>query len=321
MAKYTVFPLYTDDYLGDTTHLTTIEHGAYLMLLIACWRSGGSLPDNDKLLARYAKLTSGQWARMSDVIRAFFVTENDRIMSPRLTDELEAVRQKSKTQKTNADARWLKRRETRDAVASDRQCQRDASSSSSSSSSSKQDSEPNGSSAVARVEPEDLKSRIFGPALTWMAKHTGKTERALRSMLGKWCRDHGDGATLEALQAASRAGPIEPVAWIEAKLAGTAKQTYGQPFKTSDLLERMAENETRGSGSESGPGGDGDAVPLAVTGPERATGGGLSNGHHREHGAVQPNGSGTPQGVGSVQEDVDEDDMADAGRTLPSTFE
>ena len=176
-----------------------------------------------------------------------------------------------------------------------------------------QDSEPVGSDAAASNEPQDLKSRIFGSALDWLAKQAEKSKPALRPMVGRWCRDHGDGAVLEAFQNAARAGPVEPIAWIEARLAGTARQTFGQPFKTSELLERMAEDEADRLGEEGDFGGDVDAVPLAIPGPERGPGSGLPNGDHRKSGAVQPNRGGTDEHVGEVQAPLDEDDMADAG--------
>lgn len=105
-------PLYTDAYLGDTTHLTTTEHGAYLLLLITMWRTkDGSLPDDDRLLARYTRLTTTQWQRVKLVITPFF-TINDGVWTQgRLTDELLAVRQQSKRQSDKVKARWLKNKE------------------------------------------------------------------------------------------------------------------------------------------------------------------------------------------------------------------
>lgn len=114
MAEFPALPLWTDAYLGDTTHLTTIEHGAYLLLLMAMWRNNGKLPDDDKLLARYSRLTAGQWARIAPTIRAFFRIEDGQITQGRLTDELDAVRQHSKRQSDNVKARWRKTKENGD---------------------------------------------------------------------------------------------------------------------------------------------------------------------------------------------------------------
>lgn len=66
-------PLMTDAYLADTTHLNAQEHGAYLLLLIVAWRSKRlRLPDDDKLLARYAKVDPRTWVRIKPTIMAFW---------------------------------------------------------------------------------------------------------------------------------------------------------------------------------------------------------------------------------------------------------
>jgi uncharacterized protein YdaU (DUF1376 family) len=122
MAEFPALPLWTDAYLGDTTHLTTIEHGAYLLLLMAMWRANGSLPDDDRMLARYTKLTAGQWARIAPTVRPFFRSENGRISQGRLTDELKHVRQHSTKQSNAAKARWLKSNDTNDATAMPNEC-------------------------------------------------------------------------------------------------------------------------------------------------------------------------------------------------------
>ena len=57
-------PLYVGDYLGDTGHLTTAQHGAYLLLMMHYWRKG-ELPDDDRQLSKITKLPLRTWARLS----------------------------------------------------------------------------------------------------------------------------------------------------------------------------------------------------------------------------------------------------------------
>ena len=102
MAQFPALPLFTDAYLGDTTHLTTIEHGAYLLLLIVAWRSKGcKLPDDDKMLARYTKLSTAQWLRIKPVVLEFFTVENGYLFQGRLLDELDTVKRLT-MQRSNA---------------------------------------------------------------------------------------------------------------------------------------------------------------------------------------------------------------------------
>lgn len=127
MAEFPQMPLWTDAYLADTTHLSATEHGAYLLLLITMWRAkGNTLPDDDRLLAKYARLSPSQWRRIRSTIEAFFKVKDGRWSNGRLLDELAFVRQQSARQSNNAKARWLKNKRLHRAMALPNECQTDA---------------------------------------------------------------------------------------------------------------------------------------------------------------------------------------------------
>ena len=64
-------PLYVGDYLGDTGHLTTAQHGAYLLLMMHYWRKG-ELPDNDRQLSKITKLPLKTWCEYRPTLQDFF---------------------------------------------------------------------------------------------------------------------------------------------------------------------------------------------------------------------------------------------------------
>ena len=64
-------PLYVADYLADTGHLSTLEHGAYMLLIMHYWQKGG-LPDDDKRLASIARASLEQWSDMRSAMAEFF---------------------------------------------------------------------------------------------------------------------------------------------------------------------------------------------------------------------------------------------------------
>lgn len=84
MSKRAWMPLYVGDYLGDTGHLSTSQHGAYLLLMMHYWRQGG-LPDDDKQLAAITKLPLRIWLDCRDTIQAFFY---DGWQHKRINEEL-----------------------------------------------------------------------------------------------------------------------------------------------------------------------------------------------------------------------------------------
>lgn len=64
-------PLYVGDYLGDTGHLTTAQHGAYFLLMMHYWRKG-ELPDDDRQLSKITKLPFKTWCDYRPVLQNFF---------------------------------------------------------------------------------------------------------------------------------------------------------------------------------------------------------------------------------------------------------
>lgn len=64
-------PFYVYDYLGDTEHLSTLQHGAYCLLLFCYWRRGG-LPNDDQQLANITKMSLDDWLIHRPVLKAFF---------------------------------------------------------------------------------------------------------------------------------------------------------------------------------------------------------------------------------------------------------
>jgi uncharacterized protein YdaU (DUF1376 family) len=67
-------PLFCGDYLKDTTDLTLEEHGAYLMILMITWATGGKpLPDDDARMAKRLSVTKDRWVnKLKPVLSQFF---------------------------------------------------------------------------------------------------------------------------------------------------------------------------------------------------------------------------------------------------------
>jgi uncharacterized protein YdaU (DUF1376 family) len=97
MSTDPYMPLYVADYLGDTRHLTTEQHGAYLLVLMSMWRAGGSLPDDHSKLARIAGTSLKKWRGIWATITEFFTVADGRVSQKRLSEErqkAEAIREK-----------------------------------------------------------------------------------------------------------------------------------------------------------------------------------------------------------------------------------
>jgi uncharacterized protein YdaU (DUF1376 family) len=104
MSKAPAMPMYWDAYLADTTHLTTEEHGAYMLLLAAMWRRNGVVPDDDKDNARILGLTPVKWRKIKARLMATisgFIVENDTITQEKLQKTWKNTQEKIDKNKQN----------------------------------------------------------------------------------------------------------------------------------------------------------------------------------------------------------------------------
>lgn len=101
-------PLYIADYLRKTTHLGALESGAYLHLIMDYWQNDG-LPDDDKKLARIARMTDREWKSAKSTLEAFF---HDGWKHERITAEIEETSRLAESNagkaRDAANKRWAK---------------------------------------------------------------------------------------------------------------------------------------------------------------------------------------------------------------------
>lgn len=110
------FPFYPDHFACDgvVEAMTTEEVGAYILLLCKAWREepAGSIPSDDGVLARWARLSPEVWERCKPGVLRAFTARNGRLYQKRLESEFAkfraTTRRKSQHGKAAAEARWKK---------------------------------------------------------------------------------------------------------------------------------------------------------------------------------------------------------------------
>lgn len=107
-------PLYVADYQADTAYLTTEQHGAYLLMLMAYWRNG-PIPDNDQIIAAITRQTPDAWSITRAVLEPMFQVSDGYWLHKRVESEYEkAKRNRSVAHEKAAKAaktRWDRERE------------------------------------------------------------------------------------------------------------------------------------------------------------------------------------------------------------------
>jgi uncharacterized protein YdaU (DUF1376 family) len=252
VAEFPALPLWTDAYLGDTTHLTTIEHGAYLLLLMTAWRTADcSLPDDDRLLARYARLNAQQWKRMRPIIEAFFIIQDGKWRQGRLTDERGAVERHRQLQiekgKAGAIAKALKRQGRGQAAAK-------SGLPSANPQGEAQDKLPSPSPSPSSVDKStggeppanggDPVKELFDLGVAILVE-AGSTEKEARSLIGKWKKSRGEVEVMKALLECRREQIASPVEWLTKRLQAARYVSKGGYEYRGSIDDVIREAERR----------------------------------------------------------------------------
>lgn len=213
MSKAPAMPMYWDAYLADTTHLTTEEHGAYLLLLAAMWRRNGTVPDNDADNARILGLTKAKWRKIKARLSDLLTIQDGVISQKKLQKTWKKTQEKIQTNRANgAKGGRPKGNENKDMAKADGSV-----SDSRTLTLPEPEPEPSKSSVskdTGAEAPPDPKKIAFDSGVKLLGD-AGTSPKQSRSIIGKWIKAHGEGDVISALGKAQREGAIDPVAFCE----------------------------------------------------------------------------------------------------------
>lgn len=84
---------YMGDYQKDTNRLTTLEHGAYFLLLQECW-THGNIPIEPADRAAIAKMSLREWLKIAPKVNAYFNDDGTNNRATREIEKAEVIRTK-----------------------------------------------------------------------------------------------------------------------------------------------------------------------------------------------------------------------------------
>jgi uncharacterized protein YdaU (DUF1376 family) len=101
---------YIGDYVKNTLKLTTQQHGAYLLLILACWQGEGSVEGDDETLACITKLSMADWLGARPKLASYFEITPEKWTHRRVLEELADTarvrRERSAAGQRGAARRW-----------------------------------------------------------------------------------------------------------------------------------------------------------------------------------------------------------------------
>lgn len=275
-------PLYVGDYLRDTGDLTTVEHGAYLLLIMQAWTRGGALPVDGDRLRSLTRMSEVDWQRSGATIMGFFYLDGEVFRHKRIDQELATAttltEQRRTAGKASAEARNAQRKSNGNPTADQREVNGRStgvevsltsplpSRSTSVEVSLERNARPSPSQSkkdsVLRTDADrvvkepDARDRLWAVGLPALQAMTGAPGSKSRGMIGRLVKAARDDCALvlAVLQEAEGVRPIDPFPWLlEAIMArtdrreGPAEQLARELDFSFDSLPRASDFDSEGN--------------------------------------------------------------------------
>ncbi len=238
MSSAPSMPVFPDALIGDTTHLSAEEFGAYCLLLFKTWSNNGiALPDDDRL-ARVCRVTARRWReRIRPALIGFFDLADGCWHQKRLEKEWQFVAKRVDISRTNGARggrpKSLKPNGSENPAGSSQVMQNE---STYTYTYKKKDSEDSNESSAAAAAPAqrvaDPIKELWDSGVELMT-NAGVSPKQARTMIGKWRREFGDAACTAAFAAAKDNLATEPISFISACLQQSRNGANGHGRKTA----------------------------------------------------------------------------------------
>lgn len=200
-----------------TAELTLEQEAAYLRIVNATHKHRRPVPDNDRVLAGLFR-TSTRKARalVNALIEAGKIHEDSGfLVNERAISDL-VHRGFVSSSRAESGAKGGRTRAERASKALENNNPSQANASSREEKRREEITDANASDSAA-VEPEDFAKQLWDRGVAFLGR-SGVRDRQARSLIGKWRKAYTDTDIFNAFKDCSKAGAVEPVSWIEAKL-------------------------------------------------------------------------------------------------------
>ncbi len=245
-------PLYIGDYLADTMRLSTVQHGAYLLLLMEYWRTG-PLPDDDAQLASIVKMEPRAWRAQAGAVRRFFSRGEDGLLHQKRADaELARAAEISGKRQAAARVRHGRGADAHapanapahgGANAGANAAHVDAHAHCRATFTATESSVPPERRGEAARGTFDVRHEFWNEGVAAFRRMTGRTEAASRVFLGRLLRELRDDCAVgvQLIRQAETDRPGDPAAWLAAAAMARGGARAEHPLSHAAQMRKVVD--------------------------------------------------------------------------------